>query len=193
MPTVSGPRALMRTKGGQQLAVTTLLPADARPTAEPAEPLRENSEPAELDPMTARLRVESRARDVRFLHVLEGADGKATPDTPVLADLGADWVGVTVHARGAACGPGGGAKAPHASCALLVVFPRDAGDPPRALDGGGNGSTIALPGGTRAVLLTGLQPGGAYTSTRQADGRLRIASGGSTRADGGGALYIPIQ
>jgi hypothetical protein len=176
LPTVSGKRAFVRTPTGQQLIVTTLLPSDAQLAGEMAEPLKENSEPAELDPMVARLRVESRAREVRFLHVLEGADAKSTPDDPVLVDAGDELVAVALRARG-----------------LVVAFPRELGDAPRSLDEGGSGSTIAVPIGARALMLTGLVPGGAYAAARQGDGRVRITRGGGAKADSGGVLWIPLK
>jgi hypothetical protein len=216
LPTVSGKRAALRTGAGQQLFVTTLLPADAQPAAELAEPLKESSEPAELEPMMARLRVESRARDVRFLHVLEGADRDGAPDAPGLVDAGEDFVAVAVHARGAACAAGapasGGAKGANdpggahgardpagahgardpggKGCAIVVAFPRDAGDAPRALSDGGKGVTLAAPAGARAIALTGLVPDGEYAVGRLAGGRVHVTRGSGARADSGGVLWI---
>ncbi|HEX4460469.1 MAG TPA: hypothetical protein VIA18_20970 [Polyangia bacterium] len=182
LPTVSGKRATMRTAKGQQLFVTTLLPADAQPHAEPAEPLKENSEPAELDPIVARLRVESRAKDVRFLHILQGADAKAAADPVALVDAGGDFVAAAVHAKTADCKP----DAPCAG-AVVVVFPRDAGDAAHV-----EKLALATPAGTRAVLFTGLVPGAEYTAARQSDGRVHITSGGGLHADDGGALWFAL-
>ncbi|HYF27375.1 MAG TPA: hypothetical protein VD931_16645, partial [Baekduia sp.] len=76
---IDGRRATARTAGGQQLAVTSLLPERAALTTAPNET---EGEPTEGDPMRHRLRIEdpSAPRDVRFLTVLQGADGDATPD-----------------------------------------------------------------------------------------------------------------
>jgi hypothetical protein len=193
LPSLSGKRATVRTQGGQQLFVTTLLPADAQPVGEMAEPLKESSEPAELDPMVARLRVESRAKDVRFLHVLEGADGKAAAESAVLIDGGPEWVALSVRARGAVCGDSKASDGKSVyggkSCGVVIAFPRDVGDAPRGLAPGGGGLTLAAPAGTRAVAVTGLAANGAYTLSRAPDGRVRVSAGGSGKADGGGVLF----
>lgn len=180
--TVSGKRATMRTAKGQQLFVTTLLPADAQPRAEMAEPLKENSEPAELDPIVARLRVESRAKDVRFLHVLQGADAKAAADAVALVDAGGDFVAAAVHAKTADCKSTAACAGP-----VVVVFPRDAGDAAAV-----EKLALATPPGTRAVLFTGLVPGAEYAAARQGDGRVHITKGGAQHADDGGALWLTL-
>jgi hypothetical protein len=104
--TIKGRRATMKTKGGQYLFVNTLLPADAKITAEPAEKYPQD-EQAEFDPITARLRVESWARDVRFLHVLQASDHDK-PDEAALVDAGPAFLATAVHG-------------------VVVVFPRDFG------------------------------------------------------------------
>jgi hypothetical protein len=87
LPKISGTRALVKTPHGQQLTVTTLLPADARPTAAQLA----KSDEADFDPITARLTVESRAQDVRFLHVLRANSGDQSAQ---LVDARDDWVAV---------------------------------------------------------------------------------------------------
>jgi hypothetical protein len=164
---VTGKRAVMRTPRGQQLAVTTLLPADAAVTVEPAEPLKEQSEPADLDPILARLRVESPARpaDVRFLHVLQGADAKAPLDGATLIESRSD----STLFQGAAFR------------GMVVWFARDLGAPVSQLQ-------YAAPAGTRVHLVTGLAPSTEYEVTVEG-GNVRIRPGKGRRTDAGGVLY----
>ena len=58
MPTVTGQRASLTTASGQQLFVTTLLPADAVVTAQPA-PTEASGSPAHEQTMQDRLLVEA--------------------------------------------------------------------------------------------------------------------------------------
>ncbi len=125
---VDGRRATVKTPGGQYLTVTSLLPADGKMTAEPAEKYKEN-EPAEFDPVTARLRVETWGRDVRFLHVLQASDnGKA--ETPPLVDAGPGFAATMARD-------------------VVVVFPRDFGAAVTDV-------SLAPPAGARALRVTGL-------------------------------------
>src|SRR5205807_8411010 len=73
--TISGNRATMQTARGQQLFVTTLLPANAEIASAPASP-PESSSVADYEPMKFQLRVEApgKPQDARFLNVLQGAD-----------------------------------------------------------------------------------------------------------------------
>jgi hypothetical protein len=103
-PEVDGHRAVMRTPKGQQLAVTTLLPASATLTVSPAE---HSDDIAAGDPIRFRLKVEDPAqpRRVDFLHVLQAGAG------PVPVEVsGPTFVGALV-------------------AGTLVVFPRDLGTP----------------------------------------------------------------
>ena len=161
--TVAGKRARVKTPGGQYLYVTSLLPADGKMTAEAAEQYQDN-EPAEFDPITARLRVESWARDVRFLHVLAASD-KDQPETPPLVDAGADFAATMVRD-------------------VVVVFPRDLGAAVSEL-------SLAPPAGARTLMVTGLVPGGEYALARDG-GKVRVTQGKGARADSGGVLWQPI-
>ena len=137
---VSGRRATVKTPGGQYLYVTSLLPADGKLTAEPAEKY-ENNEPAEFDPIAARLRVESWARDVRFLTVLQASD-KDKPETPPLIDAGPAFAATMARD-------------------VVVVFPRELGAEPAEL-------SLAPPPGARTLMVTGLVPNGEYAVARAA-------------------------
>lgn len=159
-PSVNGRRATLKTPRGQLLHVNTLLPADAKISSEAAETFEDN-EPAEGDPIRARLKVESWSRDVRFLHVLQAADG-GKPEEPALVDAGPSLLAATAGST-------------------VVVFPKDFGAAVAEV-------SFAPPAGARAVLVTGLTPNGEYQLSR-AGGRVRITPGKGARADGGGALW----
>ncbi|WP_354701169.1 hypothetical protein [Paraconexibacter sp. AEG42_29] len=163
-PSIDGRQARVTTPQGQQVFVSTLLPEDAVLSGSRNPP--ELGAPAVGEPMKFRLKVEAPGgpQDVRFLNVVQGADGGASAD-PVLrvtSSAGASYDGAVV---------GGTA----------VLFPV-------AMTGGGT-TTVALPDGVRRILVTGLTPGGAYTA--QYDGAtLTVTDGGAQAADEGGVLVV---
>jgi hypothetical protein len=159
LPTLDGPRATMTTARGQRLQVTTLLPAAATPQAAATT----KSDEAELDPIQAHFAVESRARDVRFLHVLQGADKGAPLSWPTLLDAGAS----AIVAR---------------SGDVAVVFPLV------NREESANLSVPAFPG-LRAVVFTGLAENATYSVKLTSDGRVHISAGGAARSDGSGVLW----
>ncbi len=163
----SGRQATMTTPTGQRLFVESLLPRDAVLRVEPAEAL--DGQPAPQDPIRFRLRVEpaSLTRDVRFLHVLEGADagGSRSAATLVQSDGGAAFEGVV-------------------SADTAVLFPRDLGG---AIDT----VTYLVPSRARRHLVTGLDPAGTFTIALRPEGagtRVTITRGGGRRPDPGGVL-----
>jgi hypothetical protein len=167
-PQISANRASVRTAGGQQLFVTTLLPLGAAMSATQDESV---GEPAVDEPMRYRLRIEAPGdpRAVRFLNVLQGADGGAQAD-PV--------TGV----QSAAGTPFDGAIA----AGTAVLFPVE-------LHAAFAGLTVELRAGVRRILITGLRPRAGYRMTEQRSGnqvRLTVAAGGSATADSGGVLSI---
>ncbi|MBA3368519.1 MAG: hypothetical protein H0T99_07610 [Geodermatophilaceae bacterium] len=171
--TVAGSVATMTTAGGQQLVVTTLLPADAEIAAEPAETLEEAGEVAVGEPMQFRLRVEAPGgpRETRFLHVLQGADAgtAADPITLVESGAGTPFVGAVV-------------------AGTAVLFPVDAGVEVGEL-------TYAAPAGTARHLVTGLVPGGGYdVETQAANGEVTVTirPGSAQQADDGGVLVVEV-
>jgi hypothetical protein len=163
---VSGTRATMTTPKGQKLHVTTLLPEGARISSEVAEKLEDEREPADMEPMKHRLRVEpgDARKDVRFLHVLQGADGKAKPDAPVLV-TSSNGLMTGAAVRG-----------------VVVMFPTD---PPV----GNVSATFSYdaPGGATAHVITGLVPGGKYDVV-QSGGKVTVKSGGAKKASKAGVL-----
>ena len=170
---VRGKVATMLTGGGQQLVVSTLLPADAEISSEPAEPLAENSEPAIGEPMQFRLRVEAPGgpREVRFFHVLQGTAGGVAPDEALLikGEGGAPFAGVVV-------------------ASTAVLFPVDIESEVTEL-------TYMAPAGTTRHLITGLTPGGSYDVTLLRENnaqQIALQPGAGLRADDGGVLRLTL-
>lgn len=168
---IAGQVATMTTARGQRLVVTTLLPADAVVSSEPAEPLAENGEPADGEPTQFRLRVEAPGgpRETRFLHVLQGLDAGARPDrvTPVESRDGTLFAGAVVKST-------------------AVLFPVNIGGSAAAM-------TYGVPATTTRHLITGLAPGGGYdVATRVEDNTLTVTirPGTAHRADTGGVLAL---
>jgi hypothetical protein len=162
--TTVGNLTTMNTDGGQKFFVRTLLPKSANISVEPVEPLP--SQPAEYDRISHRLRVElaSNPKSVRFLHLLQGADGGSTADSPTI-----------VSSTGATAFEGAAVNN------VVVLFPVVLGP----LDS----LAYAAPGGTQAHVITGLTPGGAYTVV-VAGSNVTVTPNGDKTADSGGVLVI---
>ena len=162
---VAGRVMTMQSPKGQKLFVSSLLPAAATMTVEAAEAL--GGEPGEMDPIKYRLRVEATGgpTSVRFLHVLEGADG-----------------GASAGATSRVTSTGGTAYEGASANGIVVMFPVDLATPFASV-------TYAAPGGTVAQLVTGLTPGAGYT-VAQSGATLTVTPGGTAKADEGGVLVI---
>ncbi|MEX2534276.1 MAG: hypothetical protein WD273_01635 [Trueperaceae bacterium] len=170
-PVIDGKLSVATTDKGQQLFITTLLPADAVITGEPAEPLEEDGEPANNEPMSHRLRVEAPGGplEVNFLHVLQGADSGAAADAVQLvqSESGNAFVGAVLGET-------------------VVLFPADLDQPFEQL-------SYVVPTGTVRHLMTGLAPGAAFavSSEETADGlRVSVQPGVGWSADDGGVLDL---
>ena len=167
---VEGMLATATTSRGQQLFVRTLLPEGARIQAIPYEGGGKwPTQPATYEPMLASIRVESATpgRNVRFMHVLQGADGGAKPDaaTLVRCDTGA--------CEGAAVG---------AFACIFPVNPEQLGE-----------VTVRLPASVTKVIVTGLAPGASYDATKTPTGgqvEVKIRKGQGSQADEGGVLRL---
>ena len=162
---VAGRVMTMQSPKGQRLFVSSLLPAAATMTIEPAEAL--GGEPGEMDSIKFRLRVDATGgpTSARFLHVLEGADGGASAGATslVTSTSGTPY-------EGAAAG------------GVVLMFPVDLATPFASV-------SFAVPGGTVAKLVTGLAPGADYT-VAESGGTVTVTPGGPTKADAGGVLVI---
>ncbi len=138
--TINGKRATMQTAAGQQLFVTTLLPANAALTAVNSNEQHIEDTAAGNDPMKVRLKVEATGSPpaVRFLHVLQGADAGASADGAVaIKSEDRAFEGAIVSGT-------------------VVLFPVTVGAVPRQL-------AYVAPAGVTRHLITGLTPGAAYT------------------------------
>lgn len=168
-PVIAGTLTTSTTPGGQRLFIRTLLPAAPTISSVPVGP--EISTIAELDPTNHRIVVEdtSLPSDVRFLHVLQGADAGTAADSATLVrnTAGTAYEGAVVR-----------------NCAVL--FKRDVGTPFALL-----GYTV--PATTTDHYVTGLTPGAGYTvATTTAAGSIQVVvtPGGSRLADSAGVLHV---
>ena len=168
--TISGSRALMTTVKGQQLAVTSLLPAGAvlANVASDAHDPEIDRKVARNEPMQARLSVTAAGNpaSARFLHVLQGADAGAALLAPTLiASTDSLWQGARLGTT-------------------LVLMPRDLP--------AGTSLEIELPAGATRLLVTGLAANTAYLASRNGS-RLRFAPGSpGTASDAGGVLDLRL-
>ncbi len=167
---VSGRLTTMTTPKGQRLFVTTLLPTDATISVEAA-PQEPSGAPADDEPMKFRLKVEAPGgpQDVRFLHVLQGADSGASADSVRLVNSaeGTPFAGVMVRDT-------------------VVLFAVSLDKPVGAF-------SYASPAAARTYIITGLEPGAAYDVTTQRAGdsvKVSVKPGARYKADGGGVLVV---
>jgi hypothetical protein len=164
--TVNGQRATMVTDGGQQLFVTTLLPADAVLAAVNTDEQLIAETAARDDPMTVRLRVDATGNgvSVRFLHVLQGADAGASADGVTLVrSLDNRFEGAVV-------------------ADAVVLFPVDREPAATTLQ-------YTVPTGVTSHFMTGLKPATGYTVAVQGQ-QVEITEGGPTQTDAGGVLVF---
>jgi hypothetical protein len=165
-PVISGRTAKVTSSSGQSLYLQSLLPANAVLSTSPAENF---STVADLEPTTSRLMIQdpSNPTDIRFLHVLQGADPGVGMDMGALLQeqAGTEYDGAVV--RGTA-----------------VLFPASLGGP-------FTGLTYVVPANIATHVITGLVPGAGYSVTTQtAAGGLEVtvSAGGAISADSGGVL-----
>jgi hypothetical protein len=140
---------------------------------EAAEPLTDNgnNEPARLDPIRFRLRVEAPGSptSVRFLHTLQAGDSgaKAEPTTIVRGTSGTPYEGVAMNDT-------------------VVLFPVDVGGTFTSL-------AYSAAASTKAHLVTGLAPNASFTvkTAPSPDGiTVTVTPNGDKKADAGGVLVI---
>jgi hypothetical protein len=169
---ITGNRTVTRTRGGQQLISTTLLPKNAEISTTADEP--DVGRPAVGDPMTYRLLVQAPGapRSARFLHVVQGADGPAIPDeaTLVRGTAGTAYEGVAITG----------------TTSTAVVFPVDLGPTTGT-------TTLAVPPGIQRVLVTGLTPAASYRVDRTGTALTITSTTNSTKnstTDSGGVLDV---
>ncbi|OBA78676.1 hypothetical protein A9W99_23740 [Mycobacterium sp. 1164966.3] len=164
---VTGTQAVVKTPGGQRLFSTTLLPEGAMIRAGDDEP--DVGRPSAGEPMRHRLMVGAAGnpRSVRFLHVVQGADGSSAPDvvTLIRSSSGTAYEGAVVGAT-------------------AVLFPVTLGRTDSPV-------TLSLPGGVSRLVVTGLDKNTGYRVERRG-GAVTVALGGNRTTDGGGVLAVAI-
>ncbi|QYM78147.1 putative Ig domain-containing protein [Horticoccus luteus] len=165
-------QASVITPHGQHLFVQTLLPANATLTYVPEGGTLTNI--AQLEPCNGRLVVEDTTRptDVRFLHVLQGADAAVT--SPTAASMVQSTAGTAC--TGAIVG------------ASVVMFPVNLG-------GANVGTSYSVPATVTKHYVTGLVPGGSYSVVADSDGvtaQVALTPGGPLTADSAGVLCFDL-
>lgn len=165
---VSGNQITMTTDNGQQLYITSLLPAGATMNVTPLVD-EISSAPATFEPMRYRLEVASDgAQTVRFLHVLQGADAEITalPTALISSDDGSYQIAVVGNN----------------AVAFAVVA-----------DAAFTGTIYRVPNTVDTHFISGLAAGAAYDVTMTADGTdmiVTITAGSTYTADGAGVLMV---
>ncbi len=171
LPTVNGLQARITTAGGQQLFITNLLPTGA--TMQWVDPANDGVEDtvATHEPMTQRVMVQAPdAAQARFLHLVEGANGGATPTPATVITAEGGFVGLAANQT-------------------AVLFSVDWDQPFSQL-------RYTAPAGVTRHIITGLTPGASYAATVTATGAgvdVTILPGGDTVADGAGVLVLPAE
>ncbi len=170
-PSLNGNVITSNTPNGQHLYVSNLLPAGATVTATPIG--NALNPKAQLEPSNFRIVIENPANftDIRFLHVLQGADANvaADPTALVQSSAGTAFDGALV-------------------LDTVVLFKRDIATTFA-------GVTYAVPATTAHDYVTGLAPGGGYAVTATSNGataQITIASGGTLTADSAGVLAFDL-
>jgi hypothetical protein len=169
-PSISGNLATETMPSGQHLFVQTLLPTSPSETAVYA---AGNLNPiAQLEPTQYVLTVEdlSKPTDVRFLHVLQGADaGTAMTQATYLQSTGGTAF------DGAAFGTS------------MIYFPVSS-------TASFTGTTLPAPLGTKTMLVTGLIPGATYITSVASAGTENLVtvtpSSAGSNADSAGVLRL---
>lgn len=164
-PAISGHVATETLASGQKLFVQSLLPASSTLVARNV--IADLTTVGELEPAQYVMTIEdpSHPADIRFLHVLQGADGGAamTPATHVTSNSGTTFDGASVGTN-------------------VVWFPVNA-------LASFKGTVLQAPAGTHTAYVTGLAPNGAY-SVSVSGGSIVVNPGSGATADAAGLLRI---
>jgi len=169
-PKIEGTLTTATTKGGQSLFVRTLLPSGATLGVKSDHPMWDGGgkQTASGEPMQYRLMVEApKQQDVRFLHVLQGADAGAQASAAVVV-------------RGTSGAPYEGAVVAETA----VLFPRDFGEPATTVG-------FETHSGVKRFVVTGVVPDKGYSVTvTDAGGKTKVTvqAEGAVKSDKGGVL-----
>jgi hypothetical protein len=165
-PSITGNTATETLASGQRLFVQTLLPANATLTAD--SPTAQFPYLAELEPTQYILTVEDTTKpsDVRFLHVLQGANAGApmAQATRVQSAGGASFDGA-IFANAAVYFP------VYANTVFVST-------------------TLPLPAGVTTMLVAGLAPNTSYSASVQSGNAVTITAGTGTTTDAAGVLRL---
>jgi len=168
MPSVTGKNVTVNTPGGQKVFLSNLLPAASVLTAFPTESLDVT---AELESAVGELKIEdpSNPQNVRFLNVIQGADGNAAKNTATLVQStsGTAFDGTVVNNT-------------------AVMFPNVWG-------GSFTSTAYSTPNTVNLHIVTGLTPNAGYEVTLTPNGSntdVSISPGSQLTADAGGVLVI---
>ena len=162
----------MTTEQGQRLIVSSVLPQNAVLSAISQRPNDQGwDETADGELMKYRLKVEAPGgpQNVRFLHVLQGADSGVNADVATLiqSTAGTSYDGAVVHGN-------------------AVLFPVNALASVASIQ-------YSVPVGLTKNYVTGLIPNGAYTVTSSPVSgvvQITVTTGGNMIADSGGVLVF---
>ncbi|WP_110518808.1 hypothetical protein [Herpetosiphon llansteffanensis] len=164
--TINANRATMTTAGGQNLNITSLLPANATLTAVNTSDQQVENTAASDDPMTVRLRIDApgNPQDVRFLQVLQATNSGVTPaNVSLIEATSGNYVGAQIGSQ-------------------LVLFPINIDQTFATIE-------YSTPSVANLQLITGLQPNTGYTVQRNGNS-VSISQGGAQMSDSGGVLVI---
>jgi len=168
---VNGLQASMTSAAGQQLFITALLPTEA--TMQMANPANDwvTDTVAVHEPMTQRVVVEApNGESARFLHLVQGADGGASPTVGTLIETADGFVGLAVNGT-------------------AVLFTNDWDQPFAQL-------SYTAPAGTTQHIITGLPPSAGYavTADETAEGvTFTLLPNGDIPSDQAGVLVFPAR
>ncbi len=162
--TVAGNRAIAVNNSGQQLIITSLLPANAAITTEQTD----IAEAALAEPIKFRVKIDAvgEPQIVRFLTLLQGADSGASPEnaTYIQSTGGAAFEGVAVHG-------------------VAVLFPHNMND-------GISMSSLSytVPAGVKIHMITGLAPSTSFSVSMGST--ITITPGPGITSNAGGVLVL---
>ena len=162
--TVTGNRAIAVNNSGQQLIITSLLPANAAVTTEQTD----TADAAQAEPIKFRVKIDAAGepQTVRFLTLLQGADSGAPPENPtyIQSTGGTSFEGVAIHG-------------------IAVLFPHNMND-------GISMSSLSysVPASVKIHMITGLAANTSYSVSMGPT--ITISPGPGITSNAGGVLIL---
>src|SRR5260370_9297337 len=162
--TVTGNRAIAVNNSGQQLIITSLLPASVAVTTEPTD----TADAAQAEPIKFRVKIDAAGepQTVRFLTLLQGADSGASPENPtyIQSTGGTAYEGVAIHG-------------------IAVLFPHNMNDGISM-----SSLTYSVPPTAKIQLRTGLAANTSYSVSMGST--ITISPGPGITSNAGGVLIL---